>query len=129
MASDLDVSDPVLPRQRKRPKRYEDVGEGYSPENVEDFYRPIFYEAVNLVIGSIRARFGQPGYKVYSKLEEVLVKAANNENFDAELKFVIVFYKEDFDLGILSMQVGVMSCNLPSDFSPHNLASVLEYLR
>ena len=27
------------------------------------------------------------------------------------------------------MQLGVLSCNLPSDSSPHNLASVLEYLR
>ena len=112
-----------------RPKRYEDGGEGYSPENVEDFYRPIFFEAVDLVIGGIRARFDQPGYKLYSKLEEVLVKAASKENFDAELKFVIEFYKEDFDLGLLSMQLGVMSCNLPSDSSPHNIASVLEYLR
>ena len=129
MASDLEVSDPVLPRQRKRPKRYEDGGEGYSPENVEDFYRPIFFEAVDLVIGGIRARFDQPGYKLYSKLEEVLVKAASKENFDAELKFVIEFYKEDFDLGVLSMQLGVMSCNLPSESSPHNIASVLEYLR
>ena len=122
MASDLEVSDPVLPRQRKRPKRYEDGGEGYSPENVEDFYRPIFFKAVDLVIGGIRARFDQPGYKLYSKLEEVLVKAANKENFDAELKFVIEFYKEHFDLGLLSMQLGVMSCNLPSDSSPHYLA-------
>ena len=105
MASDLEVSDPVLPRQRKRPKRYEDGGEGYFPENVEDFYRPIFFEAVDLVIGGIRAHFDQPGYKLYSKLEEVLVKAAIKENFDEELKFVIEFYKEDFDLRLLGMQV------------------------
>ena len=60
MASDLDVSNPVLLRQRKRPRRYEDGEEGYSPENVEDFYRPIFFEALDLVIGGIRARFDQP---------------------------------------------------------------------
>lgn len=129
MASDLDVSDPVLPRQRKRPRRYEDGEEGYSPENVEDFYRPIFFEALDLVIGGIRARFDQPGYKLYSKLEGVLVKAANKETFDAELEFVTDFYKEDFDSGLLSMQLGVMSCNLPSDSSPHDLPSILEYLR
>lgn len=57
------------------------------------------------------------------------MKAANKETFDAELEFVTNFYKEDFDSGLLSMQLGVMSCNLPSDSSPHDLPSILEYLR
>ena len=109
---DLDVSDPVLPRQRKKPRSYKDRVEGYSPENVEAFYLPIFFEALDLVIGGISACFDQPGCNLYFKLESVFVKAANKENFDAKLEFVTDFYKKDFDCGLLSMQLGVMSCNL-----------------
>ena len=130
MASDFDVSDPVLPRRRKRPRRYEDgTGEGDFPETVKDYYRPIFFEALDLVICGIKTRFDQPGYILYSKLEDLLVKAANKEGYDEELKFVTDFYKEDFDPGQLSMQLNVMSCSIPFDSSPHNLASILQFLR
>ena len=92
MASNLDVSDAVLPRRRKRLRRYDDGSEGDFPEEVEDFYRPIYFEAFDLLMCGIR--FDQPGYRLYSKLEEVLVKAANKEE---ELKFITDFYGDDMD--------------------------------
>ena len=39
-AGNLNISEPVLPRQRKWPRRYEDgVSEAEFPENVKDLYR------------------------------------------------------------------------------------------
>lgn len=37
------------------------------------------YEALDLVISGIKERFDQPGYKLYSNLEALLVKAAKKE--------------------------------------------------
>ena len=47
--------------------------------------RRIFFEALDLIICGILT---QPGYQVYCKLENLLLKAANKENFDEELQFV-----------------------------------------
>ena len=44
------------------------------------------------------------------------------------MKFVIDFYKDDFNEGQLKMQLGISSSNIP-DSSLHNLSSVLQHLR
>ena len=130
MASAIGVDDPVLPRQRKTPRRYDyGTAEGETPTDVQALYRPIFFEALDLVISGIKARFDQPGYKTYIKLEELLVKAANKEDYESELKFVVDFYKDDINEGELRTQLSLMSMCLPTDQTPHNIGSILKYLR
>jgi len=71
----LRLRNQVLPRGRKCPRRYEDgASEGEFPKSVEDLYRCMYFEVLDLVVCGIKGRFDQPGYKVYSNLEEVLVK-------------------------------------------------------
>ena len=66
MTSDLDVSNPVLSLQQKRPHRYEEgMEEEYFPGTVEDFFWPIYFEVLDLAINGIQKCFDQPGYKVY----------------------------------------------------------------
>lgn len=85
-ASKLDINEPVLPRQRKRPRRYDDeASEGEFPESADDLYRRTYFEALDLIVCSIEEQFDQPGYKD-SKLEDVLVKAVKKQNYDEELK-------------------------------------------
>ena len=55
MASDLEVNNPVLPRQRKRPRRYEDdSAEGEFPDKIEDLYRVVYFEAIDLIVNGIK---------------------------------------------------------------------------
>ena len=62
-----------MPCKRKAPRRYETgTGEGSHPEGVQDYYR-----------------------RVYSRLETLVVKAANKQAYEEDLKFVIKFYGED----------------------------------
>ena len=94
MGNDLVVSDPILPWLWKRPRRYEEsTQEEHFPGSVEDFYQPIYVEALDVAINGIQKRFDQPGYEVYSKLESLLVKAANSEGYEEELKFIVVLYE------------------------------------
>jgi len=69
---------------------------------VEDLYRRTYFEAVDLLVCSIEEQFDQPGYKVYSKLEDVLVKAVKKQNFDEELKYIVDFYKDDLNFDQLA---------------------------
>ena len=60
---------------------------------MEDLYRRTYFEALDLIVCSIKECFDQPGYKVYSNLECVLVKAVKKDNYDEELKYIVDFYK------------------------------------
>ena len=100
LAEELDVDDPVLPHQSKRLRRYDTgMSEGSYPQTVQDLYRVTYYEALDLVISSIKSGFDQPGYKTYSKLEDLLVKAANKKDLKEEIKIVTEFYKDDYNEG------------------------------
>ena len=127
-ATDKGVNEPELPRHRKRPRRYEDgASTGDVPATVEDFFRPIFFEALDLLIGGIKERFDQPGYRLYSKLEDLLIKAVKKENYDEEFEFVTNFYKDDIDPDQLKLQLDVMSSNIPPE--SENLNSIIRFLR
>ena len=57
-AQKLEVNDPKLPRKRKGPSRYED---GEAPAEfvptVEEHYRQIFYQTIDMVTNCIRDRY------------------------------------------------------------------------
>ena len=129
MVNDLGVNEPTLPRRRKVPRRYE-IGssEGEFPLEVEGYYKQIYFEALDLLICGIQNRFNQPGYRVYSKLEDLIVKAANKQDHK-ELEFVTKFYGQDFNAQELQAHLDVMSCNIPSDRGVHDLRSILSYLK
>ena len=90
MAEEREIDEPVLPWRRKLPRRYYDDGlhQEDFPDSVKDFCRKVYFEALDLIICGIKDRFDQPGYEVYSQLEELLVKAAKKEQHKEEFKFV-----------------------------------------
>ena len=98
-----------------------------SPLLLTTYYRRIYFEALDLVINGIKNRFDQPGYKVYSNIEELL-KATKKSDYDEEFKFVINFYKDDFVTEELKTQLDVMASNFPTDCEV-NLQSIIVYLR
>ena len=68
--NDLDVEEATLPRKRKAPQCYrQGTVEPEFHDTVKDFYRQLYFEAIDLAVISINDRFDQPGFKVYSKLE------------------------------------------------------------
>ena len=59
IAKENNVEDPKLPRNRKRPVRHEDgnaVAEFHSTP--KDYYRQIYYEALDLIVQSIKDSLG-----------------------------------------------------------------------
>ena len=104
MAKENNVEDPKLPRNRKRPVRYEEgnaVAEFHSTP--KDYYRQIYFEALDLIVRSIKDRFEQPEYKVCKGLEDLVLKAANKLDFSEELAAVVDVYGTDLDESALQM--------------------------
>ena len=83
LASNYDIEEPSLPRRRKVPRRPE-VGssEPEHPSSPKEYYKQIYYEALDLVINYIQSRFDQPGYAMYKNLETLLVTTTNGKEFE-----------------------------------------------
>ena len=115
----LDVSDPILPRKRKVPTRYQ-VGssDGSYPTTPKALYRSYYFECLDLITTFIRDRFNQPGYKTLKNLEDLLLKAARNENYQNELDFVLRFYANDLTSSPLKTQLQLFTTTLSTYEQP-----------
>ena len=67
-----------------------------------------YFEALDLAVVSIRNRFDQPGYAVYCKLGELLLKEAAGSNFSEQLREVSGIYHE-IDASQLEVQLSNMA--------------------
>lgn len=133
-ASSLDVDEPRLPRKRKMPKRFQEGDAAhFFPTTTEDLYRQHYYEALDLATAGIKDRFDQPGYTVYRKTQDLLLKAVSTEvqQYSEEFDFVVDFYAGDIDGDVLKVQLETLRNYFVQQNSPHptTLADVLKYLR
>ena len=59
--------------------------DGNHSSSVKDHYRILYFEDFNFAISSIKEHFDQPGYVLYQNLKDLLLKAAKNNDYSAEL--------------------------------------------
>ena len=97
---------PSLPRRRNAPiKHMLGKAPGEHPEEAEDDYRRKYYAVLDTVVSCIKERFEQPDYEIYSSLELLLVKAAMVKSYDEEFVTVTIFYRDDINSDLLSVQL------------------------
>ena len=129
LAEKLEVSEPVLPRRRKVPKRLDDGTAAHEyPSTAEDHFRQIYYEALDLIISCITERFDQPGYQIYHKVEDLILKAAKQQDYQHELDFIIGHYGDDFDGTLLKTHLEIFSTNMQS-VKNVTLSDVIEFFK
>ena len=85
--SEWNVEEPQLPRRRKTPRRYDEGSEGTFSTTVEDLYRPVYFEVIDLAVSSITSRFDQKDFRIYYNIE-LLFKAASGKNYETEFAIV-----------------------------------------
>ena len=111
-ATIVEVDNPKLPRKGKAPQRIEECFTGNAnPEfhsDIQSHYRQIYYETLDFVTSAIQKRFEKPDYQIYVNLENLLLKAANKEDFSEEQKLVTAFYDTDFDTQRLKVHVEIL---------------------
>ena len=102
----LDINDPVLPRARKRPRRYDEgAAEQYIPSDVKQHYQQIYYQSLDKAIMAIEDRFHQGDYQTYARLEQLLLAAEKKDEFQE----IVKFYESDFNAAELKTQLEVFS--------------------
>ena len=102
----LDIGSPCLPLKRRAPRHLQ-VGssDGDFHSSVEDHYRAVYYEVLDLVTTGITERFDQPGYKIYQNVEDLILKACQGKQCEEELDFVCTHYKDDVNKYQLQSQL------------------------
>ena len=81
------------------------------PETVDDHYRRIYFEALDLVTTTIKDRFNQADYGVYAECEELLLSAVNGNNTEAIVVKVVEFFKHDFSVESLRLNLQTLAAN------------------
>lgn len=97
IAESVEIEEPQLPRQRKVPRRLDDgnTSSHFHHESPKAYYRQVYYEAIDNTISCLSDRFDQPGYRLYSNLEQLLIKASQQQDFSDPFKAICDFYKDD----------------------------------
>ena len=125
-AEHLNVGEPVLPRKRKVP-RCTEIGEGTGDfHTTVHHYRVIYFEAMDLIIQCIDDRFDQPGYKMYSGLETLLLKGSKQLDYQDELHLVKSLYDKDLNYQNLEIQFQTIAPSVKDDLS---LGGIVNYLK
>lgn len=124
-AKEFDIEEPVLPRQRKIPKRVNDSNvENHTFSTPEDYFRKIYYEIFDQVICSLKSRFDTKSAKFYKTLEKFILGEA------VDLTKIIKFYKGDFDEFRLNSDKDMALCMMKrKEKNPRSLKDVVEFLR
>lgn len=61
-----------------------------------------------MCVSCTKDTFNQPGYTVLKNIEDLLLKAANNDDYTPELEFVSAFYYDDFEQSSLKLQLELL---------------------
>ena len=109
------IDQPKLPRQRNVPKNYsilqyvtrpeEKTSKAHHPETPEDYYREIFYEAVDTLENVLKDRFDQPALKRFENVEQLLLKAISNHDYTEQLETLKKDFKGDFDVNQIESEL------------------------
>ena len=126
-SSDLDVAGPVLPCRRRVPRRFE-VGEGDPeyPSTVEDHYKRIYFEVIDILVSSIQGQFHQKAFKCFKNLRLLLLLAEFPEN--EMVQVIIAFHGSDLNKELLITQLSSLHSTTDKE-SISDLTSVFSYLK
>ena len=91
-------------------------GQSISPLPLKRALSPIVFEALDSAICCIVDHMEQPRYKVYSMLEQLLLKSCTGDNIEECFQAVCSFYKDDFHPDDLRSQLATFGVNFRSTF-------------
>ena len=129
-SSKHEINEFVLPRKRKKPARFGDQTLSHDAENEKDYFKKIYDEALDLIINCIEERFSQPGFESYKNLQDLLLKAINNEKYEEELEFVVNFYGDDLNEQSLKTQLVIFAQSFPREADKEStLEDLMTYMK
>ena len=114
LAASVDADAPKLPKNRKMSRRLDQGSSGHSFDDPESYYRSVFFQGIDSVIGHIEKRIKEEGVKILSSIERIFKMAwssasesPTHENED--FLRVVGHFGEDLDKNCLLSQLKSLS--------------------
>ena len=131
-----EIEQPVLPRRRKRPKRYDDYSgtDSHVFADVKSYYRKMYFEACDLLFNDLENRFEARFISPMLCMEQLLIKAARNEKFETEMATIQEScFSKDINFSELSKQLPLLhdmvKTSLPSVKSVTSLHTICDAMK
>ena len=138
-ASKIDeASTPMLPRKRKKPNysilQYvkgnpKPTGGAYHPENAYDHFKQMFFQALDATVNAINDRFDQPGFELFSQVEQLFLKSVKKKDVTDELAMVEKHFKNDYDEESLIAELQLLPTIFEEECPPINLEDVVKVIK
>ncbi len=92
------IGQPELPRYRRRPSRFEDGSAPHEYTTAKAYYRHTYFEACDLLRAELDERFDRQRLPPVLAMEQLLLKAANGDEYQTELAMLAEScYENDVD--------------------------------
>lgn len=101
------TEEPVLPRQRRIPRRVDDGAPNHHFQSPEDFFRKQYYEALDLLVSEITQRFNQPAFSVLQEMERMIIDSCNGKTHVMSSNFEVL-YADCLEIPKLKSQLSLL---------------------
>ena len=124
IAEQISISQPVLPRRRHCPTRFQEGAAPHEYPSPRDYYRHVFFEACDLLIGELGDRFESQHMPTVLSIEQALIKAGNGDDFECEVAHLREScYKHDIDWSDLMRHLPMLQDIMKKDTSVKQVTS------
>ncbi len=105
---------PVIPRQRRIPRRLSDGTSQHQFTTVEDMHRKEYFEGIDAVKGELERRFRQQNFLFAQTVEKLLLDSANGKSVAITEKIQEIYNGVDMQKLKLHLQMrpDVIKCSL-----------------
>ena len=127
----LEITQPSLPRKRKRPAKLLNENEASLYDEVSDlktFYRRIYFDAIDTVTNCIKTRFSQPGYRTIRNIEQLILNVINGSEYQNQPDDVLSHYSEETNQYRLSTQLQILKTKFV-DSNEKTVSAVINYMK
>ena len=121
---DSGISEPKKGRTIQVPLRFREGSSNHDHVNVLESYRCQYIEVHDYVASAITDRFQQKGYDVFTKIEKLVIDAANGSEPATESLDVVKTYDE-IDVDGLLAELTLLPSLLKTSQKPYNLRTIL----
>lgn len=131
----LGIDIPVLPRARKIPRRLDGgPSQQHTHSSVEDFYRQIYFTAIDAALMCLKTRFESPPFAVACKIEELVLSFINSPTaHQPNIKCIIDAFGNDLNEPRLQLHLNMLGdlcrSNIPSPRTVTCIGDVIELLQ
>ena len=96
-------------------------------EEVAIYYKRIYFNAIDTITACIQDRFNQLGFRTCESINQLLLNAVNDKNYEEQLKTVLAVCGDNLYIITLATQLESLKVSFSSD--KYSIKDIIETLK